>query len=404
MTTRQQQQNKNQRSQQQENQGPAYEYRGFDDWVEIFRSGEQTDSQGRTAVFTNADLDSMVKNHRPSPIVIGHPKTDSPAWGWSKGLKRVGNKLYGKYKDVVASFEKMVENKQFPERSIKIEQLEEGGFRLVHTGFLGAVAPAIEGMERMAFSQPSGECFEFSGEWRITSKFTRLFRNLKNHLISEKGQEVADNVIPEWELQGVSDAVAEQRIEERSESAFSQQNDKGGQEVAGITQEQLDQAVKDALEKGKTEGQQAAQQAFSAQAAADKNLADAKAFVNKLVSEDKKLTPAQAIGLPEFMAQLKSGESEFRFSSGEGATQQTIKQEPYQYFSAFLEGLGSHGLLDSLDHEELDHVKASEFVSGSGKPFDEYSVKVDKAAREYMSKNPGVSYIDAADAVSSEVK
>ena len=56
----------------------------LDGWVEIFRAGRHTDSQGRSADFTAADLDRTVSlfdpAHHEPPAVIGHPKDNAPAW------------------------------------------------------------------------------------------------------------------------------------------------------------------------------------------------------------------------------------------------------------------------------------------------------------------------------------
>ena len=53
--------------------------------IKIFRGGAQTTASGQTIEFSEADLDGVVQNYDPAvheaPIVIGHPKTDAPAYG-----------------------------------------------------------------------------------------------------------------------------------------------------------------------------------------------------------------------------------------------------------------------------------------------------------------------------------
>lgn len=59
------------------------------DWFEVFKAGTLTDSRGNTQTFTNADLNSVVANFtgKTASLVIGHPKMDSPVWGWASELK-----------------------------------------------------------------------------------------------------------------------------------------------------------------------------------------------------------------------------------------------------------------------------------------------------------------------------
>jgi hypothetical protein len=383
----------------------ALTFRGFDDWVELFQAGEQTDSQRNTKVWTHADLDSMVTNHQPSPLVIGHPKTDDPAWGWSSALKRDGDVLLGKFSDVQPEFSKMVENKQFPNRSIKIEPAENG-YRLVHTGFLGGIPPAIKGLKQLNFNQ-NDKAMEFSGDWYVTSRLSRMFRNIKNYLVEDKGQEKADQILPEWELENLSESAVEQRIEESTESdsgSFNKQEsqdepDKGENDVGQFTQADIDAAK----EVGNKEGKAAATSEFNTELDALKNkdkLATAQAKVNQLLT-DQKLVPAVAGGLAEFMASLDDGdENHFEFSSGEGTSKKTIKQSPAAYFSALLDGLSTHGLLDSQkDDGDLDTQSSQKFNAPDGSLIDEDGLKLDQKARVYMSANQGVSYIDAAAAV-----
>jgi len=52
---------------------------------EIFKVGKHTSSNGTTKDYSLDDVQSIINNHtEPTPIVVGHPKTDSPAFGWIK--------------------------------------------------------------------------------------------------------------------------------------------------------------------------------------------------------------------------------------------------------------------------------------------------------------------------------
>lgn len=81
-----------------------FDFKGFKDWIPIFKGGKVIDSQGK-----ENDGDKLInkaietfnpEEHEPS-LVIGHPKDNAPAYGWVESLKKAGDVLYAKFKDVV---------------------------------------------------------------------------------------------------------------------------------------------------------------------------------------------------------------------------------------------------------------------------------------------------------------
>ena len=54
--------------------------------IEVFRPGRFTPMEGVPLSFSAADLravaDSYDPETAPAPIVVGHPVTDAPAFGW----------------------------------------------------------------------------------------------------------------------------------------------------------------------------------------------------------------------------------------------------------------------------------------------------------------------------------
>jgi hypothetical protein len=82
-------------------------FTGFDDWIPSSGGGRQIDGNGRVW-----DGDSLIEKaissfdrsqHEP-PVVVGHPRHDAPAFGWVEGLKREGDLLLAKFRDVVPEF------------------------------------------------------------------------------------------------------------------------------------------------------------------------------------------------------------------------------------------------------------------------------------------------------------
>jgi len=138
------------------------EFKGFGDWIEIFRGGKQIDSTGREhdgdALISKAVASFDPSYHEP-PIVVGHPKDNAPAFGWVQGLKQSGSRLLAKIRDVVPEFEAIAKQGLYKKRSASF--YPDG--RLRHVGFLGAAPPAVKGLADLKFDD--GEAmvtFEFS--------------------------------------------------------------------------------------------------------------------------------------------------------------------------------------------------------------------------------------------------
>ncbi|WP_337872896.1 hypothetical protein [Ignavibacterium sp.] len=120
-------------------------------WFAIFKTGKHTDSNGITKDWTEADIDNIVSSYDPSkheaPIVIGHPKDNSPAFGWIDKLKRIGDTLYALPRQLVNDFVEMINKGMFKKRSISL--YPDGTLR--HVGFLGATPPAVKGLPDVEF-------------------------------------------------------------------------------------------------------------------------------------------------------------------------------------------------------------------------------------------------------------
>lgn len=127
-------------------------------WIEVFKSGEHTDASGNTRTWTKEDLETIVSNYSESlkangetaeaSLVKGHPETDDPALGWAKELKIRDDgsdnyTLLAKIEFTDANFVQEIKDKKYKRVSIKLD----GDLNLKHIGFLGAVHPAVTGME-----------------------------------------------------------------------------------------------------------------------------------------------------------------------------------------------------------------------------------------------------------------
>jgi hypothetical protein len=140
------------------------DFKGFDDWVEIFSGGQQTDSNG-TVHDGDAMIDRAVQtfdiDHHEPPAVVGHPKDNAPAYAWVNALKSGitdgVKRLYARFTDVVPEFEAAVKSGSYKKRSASF--YPDG--RLRHVGFLGAMPPAVKGLKNIAFGDDDGQCIAF---------------------------------------------------------------------------------------------------------------------------------------------------------------------------------------------------------------------------------------------------
>lgn len=125
----------------------------MDSWIQVFRTGRHTDASGDEREWGKTDLDRIVSSYDPqrheAPVVIGHPEDSAPAFGWVEALKREGEILYAKLKDLVPEFVDMVRRGLYKKRSIALYP----DLTLRHVGFLGAMPPAIKGLEDVRFQE-----------------------------------------------------------------------------------------------------------------------------------------------------------------------------------------------------------------------------------------------------------
>lgn len=199
-------------------------FKGFGDWIEVFRIGTHTDSAGNTRDWKEDDLEKIAESYDPekneAPVVIGHPTDSSPAYGWIEKIKTEGGILWAKCKDVIPEFADMVKKGLFKKRSISLYP----DLTLRHIGFLGATAPAVKGLADLKFSEDAGA---ISFEFNETSPWTwntiaGVFRKMREWLIEKEGKETADSIIPDWDIEGIKDAEKKAESDSDLQAAFKE--------------------------------------------------------------------------------------------------------------------------------------------------------------------------------------
>jgi hypothetical protein len=177
--------------------------------LEVFRVGDHTTSQGDRLFFSADDLSQMVAAYdpinAPAPIVVGHPKSDAPAYGWAGGFEMRGDKLIASPTDVDAEFAALVKRKRYNKISLALfpprhpSNPKPDGWYPRHIGFLGGAAPAITGLKPVTFNGDDEGVVEFVSNYHMGNVAT-IFRRLRDWLLADYGQDVADNVIPDHEI------------------------------------------------------------------------------------------------------------------------------------------------------------------------------------------------------------
>jgi len=137
-------------------------------WIEIFRTGQHTDSDGRTGDFPPHRLDQIASTYNSrileeptmsAPVVKGHPASDEPAYGWVDRLARRGNRLMAFVRDLSKDFAEEVREGRYKKVSIALYP----DMMLKHIGFLGAAAPAVKGLQEAQFhSSDDSSVYEYA--------------------------------------------------------------------------------------------------------------------------------------------------------------------------------------------------------------------------------------------------
>lgn len=131
--------------------------------IEALRPGTFRDMRGQEWTLTREHLVEMAAGYdpaaAPSPVVVGHPKTDDPAFGWI-AQAAVGNddKLRLTLGDLDPAFCAAVEKKQYRKVSTALftpdspHNPKPGQWYIRHIGFLGAMPPAVTGLHPVQFA------------------------------------------------------------------------------------------------------------------------------------------------------------------------------------------------------------------------------------------------------------
>jgi FtsZ-binding cell division protein ZapB len=185
---------------------------------------------GNTQEYTQSDIRRIAKQYNEqaenekhyAPIVVGHPATNAPAYGWIKKLHVKGGDLYAEPERVNPEFKKMVNSGAYRTRSAAF--YADGKLR--HVGFLGACPPAIKGLEDFAFAE--GEDFAVYTMERLQNgknrASARILRRIKTLLakIPDVTAESIESAVPDYEIDQIGDEMKIEELKKENERLRSE--------------------------------------------------------------------------------------------------------------------------------------------------------------------------------------
>lgn len=138
--------------------------------IHFFRPGRHVASNGTEINFSEARLAEIASSYSPAlheaPIVVGHPKTDAPAYGWVDRVEARPDGLYAVPKAVNAEFAELVRRGAYKKVSGSFfspdhpNHPKPGSYYLRHIGFLGAMPPAVKGLQPVNFTDEAAHVID----------------------------------------------------------------------------------------------------------------------------------------------------------------------------------------------------------------------------------------------------
>ncbi len=309
--------------------------------IEIFRAGRHVDMSGREIEFTREDLAELASSYDPAvheaPVVVGHPKTNAPAYGWVKRLTLDGDVLKAELGQLDPAFAELVEAGRYKKRSASFWLPKSKGnptpgkLALKHVGFLGAVPPAVKGLKDVEFAQ-GDEAVEFAmGDRRWGFRHAAdLFRRVRDWMIEEKGLEKADAVLPGWQIDGLDDAS--QPDEPAAGPAFAETAARAAADAPDQPDEKALAFAERERALAEREARLAEEARRLAEARAKAEREDAAAFADGLVSAGK-LLPRDRAAVVELLLAMPA--EPVAFAEGD----QTVEKPAAQLLREVLERL-----------------------------------------------------------------
>ncbi|SCX30537.1 hypothetical protein DSM25558_4983 [Agrobacterium sp. DSM 25558] len=358
--------------------------------IEVFRSGTFIPMNGQQLSFSAADLKAMADAYdydtAPAPVVVGHPKTDAPAFGWAQSFEydATADRLYANVGEITPAFADAVKNGTYKKVSLSFHRPDHaanpvpGAWYPKHVGFLGGAAPAVTGLRNVQFSTDD-DTVEISADFgeRGFEETASLLRGLRDFIIEKFGREDADKALPSYSIEWLQEMEIDKSVRQPSFSAPQPKE-------PPVTKPDPASAAREAEFKTRFENLQKRERELAN--------ADNVAFAETLVTEGKLLAASK----DKVVSILNALPAETAVSFSEGEAEVPVVQAIRDILAAQPKVV-SFGAADlpASGSEGGDVAFASD-----GLAVDRDQLDTHNRAKAYQKSNPGTAYLDAVKAVS----
>lgn len=307
--------------------------------IQIFRAGKHTTSTGQEIEFSDADVSALASSYDPvvghAPAVVGHPRQDSPAYGWVAALSVSDGHLVAELDQVNPEFAEAVRAGAYKHVSAAFyapnskANPKPGAYYLRHVGFLGATPPAIKGLAPVEFAEGTPDV-EIQIEFSEAGEGARGDDGISNPLPVKSGALDPDRTSSATDAGAAADSSAAPPIAPASEpspapaSADVPTDQPTGQsEVPAAAEAEADSADKTApagtkddsiasklAELAAREAELKAREKALIEAEQAARRADATAFAEQMVSQGRVL-PRDSHAFVELLLAIPPGPIEF---------------------------------------------------------------------------------------------
>lgn len=335
------------------------------DWIEIAKTGHFPQGDLTPDLFDEMVSTFNPKLHEP-PHTIGHIRknhNDKPAFAWISKIKRVGDTLLAKSKQVAKDLDDWVKDGRFKKRSIGIRFNSEGKAFLHHLAWLGSSVPAVKGLSnvyddaRFMFSDENPESQkEFESEINQNQKPEPLKKECKMELSEKELQAKIDDAVKT----AVDTATAD----------FSEK-------------------LKTETEKAKADGKQEAEKNFSEKQKAENAKrayrADCDALIKEFAEGERvKLVPAQIAPLRELLYSFGENKTvEFSEKDKDG-NEKTVKTDALKLIRDVVSNF------KEIDKGEIK--KPTEGAKGEDATYQEEKAEAVKVMKEFKDSGRSITF------------
>lgn len=373
--------------------------------IEVFRPGTFKPMEGDPITYSAADLraiaDAYDADGAPAPVVVGHPETDAPAFGWIRKLEydAGAERLFAELGEIEPEFAGMVKAGRFRRVSMAFFSPQAshnpvpGTWYPKHVGFLGAAAPAVSGLKPAHFAAAADVTFEAAFGERGFEETAGVLRALRDFFIEKFGLDEAEKALPAWRIEWLGEIDLQPKS---GLPAFAAGNPQPANPIPAPQPKKepavtrTDPAPDPAFaareaEIAEREGRIAAREAALTHA-------DNVAFAERLVAEGR-LLPAS---MDKAVSLLDALPHEATFAFAESAE----KLSPAMALREILEAQPKVVSFGRLDLPEGGTGAQAAAFAADGKPVDPAGLETHMKALDYQRQHPGTAYIAAVRAVS----